>query len=236
MSFYPGLPHWAPIGPPQQSPIDRVYVAWHRRAETDYIFSYWSALGWTVLTLGIYGLYVFYQMVRRMRDHNERRLEFLDASLTFAWDEAGRRGLQQELTPSFQRAAAHVAVLRRMTFEFRDPVIWLIISILVRGLAEIVAFVLLDQDLVKHDRSEVGIEYELSLIFSRLGHPMPSPDQTRVHRENNYAARIVATVFSFGIYLFWWYYNQFSEPNGHFAVNWQYEDIVVAAAQQLRSA
>jgi len=27
-----------------------------RRGETDYIFSYWSALGWTVLTFGIYGL------------------------------------------------------------------------------------------------------------------------------------------------------------------------------------
>ena len=44
-----------------------------RRAETDYIFHYWSALGWTVLTLGIYSFYVFYQLVRRMRDHNARR-------------------------------------------------------------------------------------------------------------------------------------------------------------------
>jgi hypothetical protein len=67
------------------------------------MFNYWSALGWTVLTLGIYGFYVLYQLVRRMRDHNARRLELLDAATTAAWEQAGRQGIQQELTPAFQR-------------------------------------------------------------------------------------------------------------------------------------
>lgn len=237
MNYDPGSPNWSPVqGPPPQPPIDRIHLAWYRRAETDYIFSYWTALGWTVLTLGIYGLYVFYQMVRRMRDHNARRLEFLDACLALAWDEAGRRGLQQELTPNFQRAAAHMAVLRRMTADFREPVIWVVISVVVRGLAEIVAFVLLDQDLVKHDRSEVGVEYELALMFGRLGQAVPLPDQGRVHRENNYAGRIVATVFTLGLYLFWWFHNQMTEPNRHFGINWQHEDVVVAAVQAIGRA
>jgi hypothetical protein len=51
--------------------VDRVQAAWQRRVETDYIFDYWAALGWTVLTLGIFGFYVFYQLVRRMRDRGE---------------------------------------------------------------------------------------------------------------------------------------------------------------------
>ena len=93
---HPGTSH-SPAGggagpPPSLPPIDRMTIAWQRRTETDYIFDYWTALGWTVLTLGIYGLYVFYQLVRRMRDHNARRVELLDASLALAWDEAGRRG------------------------------------------------------------------------------------------------------------------------------------------------
>jgi hypothetical protein len=67
-------------GPPPSSAAVRVRLAAQRRGESDYIFSYWSALGWTILTLGIYGLYVFYQLVRRMRDHNARRLELLDAA------------------------------------------------------------------------------------------------------------------------------------------------------------
>jgi hypothetical protein len=166
-----------------------------------------------------------------MRDHNLRRLEFLDASVTFAWEEAGRRGLQAELTPSFQRAAAHLAVLRQMTGDFRDPVIWLVLSIVARGVIDIVAFVLLDKDLCKHDQAEVGVEYELALIFGRFGQPVPGPVVDRVKSPDNYLGRILASVFSLGIYLFWWFYNQMEEPNRHFRVNWLQEDALAAAVQ-----
>src|ERR1035437_8201392 len=72
----PTAPGVAPLpGPPPMPAIDRVQAAWRHRVETDYVFDYWTALGWTVLTLGIYGYYVFYQLVRRMRDHNARRVE-----------------------------------------------------------------------------------------------------------------------------------------------------------------
>jgi hypothetical protein len=215
-------------------PADRLQAAGQRRAETDYIFDYWTALGWTILTLGIYGFYVFYQLVRRMRDHNERRLDLFDAALAFAWEEAGRRGLQAELTPSFQRANAHLEVLRRMTRDFRDPVIWVVLAVVARGIVEFIAFILLDQDLVKHDRSEVAVEIELSVIFGRLGQALPAPDQTRLKSQNNYVGRIVATIFSLGLYLFWWYYDQMIGPNLHFQANWTQEDALVAAVQALR--
>lgn len=212
---------------------DRVKAAWQRRGETDYIFSYWTALGWSVLTLGIYSLYVFYQLVRRMRDHNARRLELFDATLAFAWEQAVRRGLHEELIPSFQRANAHMDVLRRMTADFREPVIWVLLAIIARGIAELIAFVLLDQDLVKHDRSEVGVEYELSVIFGRLGQTVLAPDPQRVKEQNNYIGRVMATIFTFGIYLFWWYYDQMNDPNLHFQVNWSQEDSLVAAVNAL---
>ncbi len=238
----PPPPQFAPVpvapgtgrsfGPPAMPSRERVYAASQRRAETDYIFNYWTALGWTILTLGIYGLYVFYQLVRRMRDHNARRLELFDAALTCAWEEAGRRGLQEELKPSFQRANAHMAVLRGMTSDFREPVVWVVLAIIARGIAELIAFVLLDMDLVKHEGSELGVEYELSLIFGRFGHNLPAGDGSEVKGRNNYVGRIVATLVSFGVYLFWWYYNQMEDPNRHFRANWLQEDALVAAVQQ----
>ena len=237
----PPVPPWPGSGPPPMPPVDRVYAAWQRRPETDYIFSFWSALGWSILTLGIYGFYVFYQLVRRMRDHNIRRVELFDGALAFAWEEAGRRGLQAELTPSFQRAEAHMAVLRRMREDFRDPVVWLLLMIVGTvvvafggSIVGIIAFVLLDKDLVRHDRSEVGVEYELSVIFGRFGQTVPAPDQRRVKGENNYAGRIVASVLSFGIYGLWWLYDQMAEPNRNFRENWPQEDALVAAVQALR--
>jgi hypothetical protein len=215
--------------PPQVPAAERVRLAAHRRDETDYIFNYWSALGWTILTFGIFGFYVFYQLVRRMRDHNARRLELLDAATTVAWEQAGRQSLQQELAPSFERAAGHLAVMRRMTSDFREPVIWLVLAIVARGIVEVVAFVLLDQDLIKHSRAEAGAGHELSVIYGRLGQPLPSPDQGQVKRPDNYVGRILATIFTFGIYMFWWFYNQMEEPNKHFTSNWAQEDHLVSS-------
>src|ERR1700755_1392847 len=127
--------------PPPSSAAARVRLAAQRRGESDYIFSYWSALGWTILTLGIYGFYVLYQLVRRMRDHNARRLEMLDAATTAAWERAGRPARHQELTPSFQRIAGQLAVMRQMTTEFRDPFIWVALAVVAHGIVQIVAFV-----------------------------------------------------------------------------------------------
>jgi hypothetical protein len=225
----PGPPQ-APA-PPQMPAAERVRLAARRRDETDYIFHYWSALGWTILTFGIYGFYVFYQLIRRMRDHNARRLEFLDAATTAAWEQAGRQGLQQEMAPSFERAVGHLAVLRRMTGDFREPVIWLLLAIVARGIAEIIAFILLDQDLIKHSQAEASAGHELSLIYDRLGQQAPSPDQGQVKRPDNYVGRILATIFTLGIYMFWWFYNQMDEPNKHFTSNWAQEDHLLNAVE-----
>ena len=209
-------------------------MAWQERDSTDYIFNFWTALGWTLLSFGIYGFYVFYQLVRRMRDHNLRRLDLLDASLSFGWDQAQRRGLQPELTPSFQRAGAHLAVLRRMTGDFREPVVWLLLSIVASGIVHVIAFILLDQDLVSHDQAEVGVEYELAHIYGRLGHPLPYPDTGRVKGRHNYAGRIVAAIFSFGLYLLWWFHDMMVEPNFHFYTNWVQEDALAVAVQAMQ--
>jgi hypothetical protein len=207
-------------------------MAWQQRSQSDYIFDFWTALGWTVLTFGFFGLYVLYQLVRRMRDHNARRLELFDAALTVAWEEAGRRGLQEELTPSFQRAGLHVAVLRQMTNDFRDPIIWTLLTA-VTGFAEYVAFIILDMDLVKHDQAEVGVEYELAVVYNRLGQPIPFPDPDRVKARHNYVGRIVATFFTIGLYGVWWIRNLMEEPNQHFRTNWAQEDALAAAVQAL---
>src|SRR3954447_19789416 len=45
---------------PTASPVERIQRAYAERAESDYIFGFWTALGWTILTCGIYGFYVTY--------------------------------------------------------------------------------------------------------------------------------------------------------------------------------
>jgi hypothetical protein len=234
----PGGSSWGigPAGPPSIQPIDRLRQAYQRRHESDYILRFWTALGWSILTLGIFYFYVFYQLMRRMREHNIRRLELLEAARDFAWEVAGGRGLQDELRPNFERAATYLDGLRRMTTEFRDPTIWLLLSIVGGrlGFVEIIAYIFLDGDLVKHDTAEGGAESELATIFSRLGQPVAQPDPARVKEKHSYIARVIVSIVTVGIYAFWWTYNMMNEPNQHFEINWAWEDSLAQAAQALR--
>jgi hypothetical protein len=214
-------------------PAERVRLAYLDRANSDYVF---EGLGMviflTIITCGIYGLFVFYQLMRRMRDHNRRRLEMLEAATELAWDRATAQGIGEELRPNFERVANHLRVLRSMTTDFRDPVVWLILAI-VTSIAYIVGAVFLDQDLVKHDQNEGAVEAELAHIYGRLGQPLPAPDPNRVKGKNNYAGRIVATIFTCGIYGLWWEYDLMVDGNRHFGHNWPWEDALAHAVHQI---
>lgn len=228
--YGPAGPYGSPV--PTMPPAARFQSAWHARASTDYLFSFWTALGWTILTLGVFGLFVLYQLVRRMRDHNRRRIELLDAALAVAWEDAGRQSLREELAPAFARAAGHLGVMRQMTTDFRDPTVWLVLAF-VTSIAQIVAYVLLDQDLVRHDQAEGGVEHELAMIYGRLGHPLASPDPSRVKGRDNYVARIIVSVVTFGIYGLWWLHDQMVKPNEHFQANWAQEDQLARAVEAI---
>jgi hypothetical protein len=221
---------------PQAPPAERVRAAWQRRAQTDYLFDFWTALGWSILTCGFYSVYVVYQLARRSREHNLRRIEMLDAATTFGWEQAQKHGIADELRPNFERIATQLAVLRNETTQFRDPVIWTVIAIVARGIAEIVLFILLDGDLITHDHAEGAIESELSVIYGRLGAPVAAPDPARLKGPHNYVGRLVALIFTFGIYGLWWEYDVMTEGNRHFHENWRWEDELAASVQRLMAA
>jgi hypothetical protein len=235
-AFPPGYPPPYPPPVPQPSSADRVRAAWQRRNESDYIFDFPTALGWTFLTCGLYGIYVVYQLVRRAREHNLRRLEMLDAATTFGWEQAQARGVADELRPSFERISQHMTTLRAQVQEFRDPAIWTVLAVFFLGIVEIVAFILLDGDLVGHDYAEGAIEHDLATIYTRLGAPLPFPDPARLKGHHRYVERVIVAVVTLGIYLFWWEYDVMTEGNRHFQQNWGWEDELAQAVQRLITA
>jgi hypothetical protein len=68
----------------------------------------------------------------------------------------------------------------------------------------------------------------LSPSFQHL--PAPGPGQAK--GPDNYVGRIVAAIFTLGIYMFWWYHDQMDEPNKHFARNWAHEEDLVTAVEK----
>ena len=218
------------------SPVERFRAAYMARNQTDY---YFEGLGMviflTIITCGIFGFYVFYQLMKRMRDHNRRRLDLLESATELAWQRASERGAAEELRPNFERIATNLAVMRGLTTEFRDPGIWVIIAILT-SIAYFVGFVFLDGDLIRHDQAEGAVEAELSAIFARLGQNVPAPDPSRQKGKQNYAGRIIASIASCGVYFYWWMYNQMDDVNKHFLWNWPWEDSLAGAVQALTPA
>jgi hypothetical protein len=226
-----------PQGGPTLSPTERVRNAYAARAQSDYYFSGPGVdILLSVLTCGIWALYLFYQLMRRSRDHNRRRLELLDATTALAWERANAQGAADELRPNFERIAAQLGVLRALASEFRDPAIWLVIAIVASGIAQIVGFIFIDGDLVKHDSAEVAIESDLAAIFNRLGMSVPGADPSRVQQPHNYVGRVIATVASCGVYHFWWLYNMMDEGNRHLETNWAWEDALVASVPAINPA
>jgi hypothetical protein len=201
-----------------------------QRAQTDYVFvGAGLNIFLTIITCGIFGFYVFFQLMRRDRDHLRRRYELLDAANTWAWERANERGVVDELRPAFERIAQQLATMRNQTMEFRDPGIWLIIAILASSIAYLVAFVFIDQDLDTHDRAEGAVEAELAEVFARLGASLPVPDPSRVKGRHNYAGRIIVSIVTCGIYLLWWMYDMQVEGNRHVEGNWPFEDALIVA-------
>jgi len=222
--------------PSGEGPSERLRIAWQQRHESDYIFRFWTALGWCLLTGGVYVLYIQYQLVRRSRDHNRRRLEELDAAAEFAWDQAQARGLTEELRPNFQRASDRRRVLGELTTAFRDPVLWVALAVVSGGLAQYVAWILLDGDLVRHAEAEREIECDLAEIYARLGRPITVLDPSPRKQSHNVAGRIIATLASAGFYAIWWMRDVMIDGNAHFESNWRFEDDLARASQALMIA
>ena len=76
--------------------------------------------------------------------------------------------------------------------------IWVVIDVLARGIAQVVGFILIDQDLDTHDRAEGAAEADLTAIYARLGVALPAPDPARVKGPQNYVARIIVTLVTCG--------------------------------------
>lgn len=214
---------------PARTASERIRQAVAEQPSTDHMLHFWTALGWTVLTFGLYGFYVFYQLMKRSRDHNRRRVTLLSAAQDLAHERAREQGTAGELRPGLDRVQSDVQRLRAMDDDYRNPTIWLLFSLVGSGLVWLAEAILLDQDLMRHERHERAAEVELTRLFSELGISLPAPAAT-AKQPHNYIGRVVAVVCTFGLYALWWVADLMREGNAHIREDQAWEDALAAAA------
>lgn len=225
----PAAGYGYPVAQYPAAPADRLRAAVTQRNTTDYVFAFWTALGWTILTCGIFGYFVIYQMFKRSVDHNLRRIEVLDSLTALAWERAYAAGRGEELTPHFHAIGAQINEMRRVAAEFRDPALWTLISAFTGGIGQILGYVFLDQDLCAHEAAERSAEEQLAGVLGALGMPVNLPAAPAPKQRHNVGGRVVALLASCGVYGLWWQYDLMEEGNANYRNDWAREDALLQA-------
>ena len=112
-----------------------------------------------------------------------------------------------------------------MTGDSRDPLLWTLASVIGNGLVWLAGAVLLDQDLVRHEGRERAAEAGLTSLFSELGTTLPAP-AAATKRPHNYVGRVLAVVFTFGLYSLWWAADLMREGNANYEQGYAWEDAL----------
>src|SRR4051794_22577253 len=107
-----------PVTAPGPTAAEELRQAIRDRSTTDYVFDFWTAFGWTVLTFGLYSFYIFYRLIGRSRDHDRRRADLLQAAHELSWGRAVDQGHAEVLRPQFDQIGRDVRSLRSMTGDF----------------------------------------------------------------------------------------------------------------------
>jgi hypothetical protein len=174
-----------------------------------------------------------YRLFWRSVEHNKRRLELLDATTALAWERAVREGRGDELTPRFQALGAHLDELRALTREFRDPILWTVITFVSSGIGQVLGYVFLDMDLVRHEAAEAAAERELEAILGALGASVTLAHLPVTKERHNYIGRVIALLLTCGLYGLWWLYDIMMEGNEHQRRTWVSDDALWMAAGTL---
>jgi putative effector of murein hydrolase LrgA (UPF0299 family) len=194
------------------------------RANTDFITDPGMAILLSIITCGIYGLYILYKLVQRRDEHFQRMAAVADASIAQLRVKA--QGKEDQIAPELAQLEQIRMRMATMSAE-RGAVIWLLICIFTSIVGYAILYYLLMQDYVEHDEVEAqfftimsGALFKLGLT-GQAGQAVPSVP----HRE--YVTFLLLTIITCGIYGIYWMYVMIKDFNDHFLAQVPWEDFLV---------
>jgi hypothetical protein len=200
-----------------------------RRDDTDYRFSFWSYLGWTILTFGIYSHFGTYKLVERRHLHAQRRLAFQSYwwhALNARAEASGRRGEVAEGLDNLSRIYQQVEAFERR--NKREPVLWMLLRLVFTPVGAYINH-FLNKDLRFYDEWESSFAANAEWVMSRLGLTVSVPKRRQPVPDRSTGLYVFLSIITVGIFSLYWRYTVMEDGNNHFTDDAAMEDALVGA-------
>jgi predicted permease len=196
------------------------------RASTDFITDPGIAILLSIITCGIYGLYILYKLVQRRDEHFQRMAAVVDASIA---------QLRVKAQGREDAIAAELAQLDQIRMRMatlsaeRGAVIWLLICIFTSLVGYAILYYLLMQDYVEHDEVESQFFTIMSGALAKLGLSGQAGQAAPSVPRREFVTFLLLTIITCGIYGFYWMYVMIKDFNEHFEAQVPWEDFLLTA-------
>lgn len=211
----------------QTSLIRNLYYYIQQRVTADWMTDPGMAVLLTLVTCGIYGLYIFYKLMERRDLHLARMYGVAGTSIALLREKAAAAG---KLDLIGQELSGLEMVQMEMYGQSRErgAALWLVLGILT-GIATYVGYYFIMDDLTKHDTYEAHYFTLMSAALAKLGLSSRPSQAVRTIPERNFVTFILLTLVTCGIYYFYWLYVLVQDGNNHITAQVQWEDFIYTA-------
>jgi Domain of unknown function (DUF4234) len=208
--------------PAQGSQLD-YYVG--QRVNTDFITDPGMAVLLSIITCGIYFLYLIYKLVQRRDEHFKRMAGVADAAIAQLRVKA--QGRENLIAPELQQLEQCRMQMQTMAAE-RGAAIWLLICIFT-GVGQFILWYLLMQDYEQHEAVEFQFFTLMSSALSKLGLAGEAGQAVPVMPHREFVTYLLLSIVTCCIYLYYWLYVMVKDFNEHMTAQVGWEDFLVTA-------
>lgn len=197
---------------------NKAAIEWtmRQRPMTDWQTSFWSALLLTIITCGIYGIYILYRLLDRRQQHFERMVSFRYYMIQWLRERAQSTGKMELVERDIsQLEGLHLAATNRDRSGEKSPVLWLVLYI-VANVVGFYIFYFLNDDFRAHQANEYYFMLRASEIMRKLGITQQDVITGIMVPERNFITFLILTLITCGIYGIYWWYTLITDPNRHF--------------------
>jgi hypothetical protein len=191
-------------------------AAMRQRPVTDWQTDFWPAFLLTIVTCGIYGIYVTYKLLDRRQQHFERMISFRYYLIQTLKEKAQAGGQTDQIAGDVSELETiHIQMSNRDRAGEKSPVLWTVLSIAV-GVVVYYVYYFLNDDFRAHEANEQMFMMKASETMQKLGMTQQQIVPGMMVPERNFITFLILTIITCGIYGIYWFYTLITDPNNHF--------------------